>query len=397
MKLRQFSRTPLSTLNLLAVPARAAVWIAGVAFALLLIFIQLGFRGAVENTATVVYGKLQFDVLLRSPEYLHLYETRTFPRLWMDLAAAHPDVESVKPFHIMLNRWQSPSDLKYRGIAMMGMERDKPVLDLPELNAQVNLLGNPDWVLIDRTSRKDFGPANGVKFGEDDVGVYSELGDQRVMIAGSFELGTGLATNGAVMISDIGFAMRSPIDLQRETHLGLIQLRPGVDANKAAQNIRDYLHQRDSRSSDVVEVFSRDEAIKWEHRHWLQETPIGIIFQLGVILSMIVGAAIVYMVLANEVANRLSEYATLKAMGYSQWSVSAIILRQAWMLAGLGYIPAYAMAILMYWVTASLADLPIEMTAPRAIGVAIVAYVMCTVSGLLAIQKLSRAEPASLF
>ena len=382
---------------MLAVPARAAVWTAGVAFALLLIFIQLGFRGAVADTATIVYSKLEFDVLLRSPEYLHLYETRTFPRLWMDLTQTHPDVASVKPFLIMLNRWQSPTDLRYRGIAMMGMERDKPVLDIPEINHQLNLLGNPDWVLIDRTSRKDFGPKNGINFGQEDIGVYSELGDQRVMIAGSYALGTGLATNGAVLLSDIGFAKRSPINLRNEMHLGLIKLKPNIDPNKAAQAIRDYLYQRDARSAEVVAVYSRDEAIAFEHHHWLAETPIGIIFQLGVILSLIVGAAIVYMVLSNDVASRLGEYATLKAMGYSQIAISAIILRQAWILAGLGFVPSYLMAQAVYAITAHLAALPIYMTLPRAIGVLLLAYIMCTVSGLLAIQKLSRAEPASLF
>ncbi len=393
----RLSRTPLSTLNLLAVPGRAAVWIAGVAFALLLIFVQLGFRGAVANTATIVYGKLEFDLVLRSPEYLHLYETRTFPRQWMELAQTHPDVESASPFYIMLNRWQSPQDLKYRGIAMMGMERDKPVLAIPEIDQQLNLLGNPDWVLIDRATRKDFGPKDGKSFGNDDIGVRSELGGREVMIAGSFELGTGLATNGAVLLSDIGFARRAPIDLQKEVHLALIKIKPGVDPQEAADSLRQYLIQRDPQSADVIQVMSRADAIDWEHHHWLSETPIGIIFQLGVFLSMIVGAAIVYMVLANEVANRLSEYATLKAMGYTQWAVSAIILRQAWMLAGLGFIPAFLMAQLLYWTTAMLADLPIFMTAPRAVGVAILAYGMCTVSGLLAIQKLSRAEPASLF
>ncbi len=119
--------------------------------------------------------------------------------------------------------------------------------------------------------------------------VRSELSGREVMIAGSFELGTGLATNGAVLISDIGFARRAPIDPKVDVHLGLIKLKPGIDPNKAAANIRKYLNERDRRSADVVEVLSRQEAIDWEHHHWLAETRLGFIFQLGVILSLIVG------------------------------------------------------------------------------------------------------------
>ena len=59
------SKTPIATLNLLGKPTQALVSIMGVAFALLLMFVQLGFRGAVANTATIVYGKLDFDVILR--------------------------------------------------------------------------------------------------------------------------------------------------------------------------------------------------------------------------------------------------------------------------------------------------------------------------------------------
>lgn len=390
-------RTPLATLNLLSSPTRAVVWVAGVTFALLLIFVQLGFRGAVANTATIVYSRLRFDGLLRSPEYLHLYETRIISRTWLDLVASHPDVERVWPFQIMLNRWQSPTDMRNRGIALMGMERDKPVLDVPEIDKQLNLLGNPDWVLIDRASRPDFGPADGVRFGQADIGRTAELGQQKTKIAGTFYLGTGLATNGAVLISDVGFAKRSGIDASRDVHLGLIQLKPGRHPERTFADIRQYLNRRDNRAADAVELLSRRETMAWEQHHWLRETPIGIIFQMGVALSLIVGSAIVYMVLASDVANRLQEYATLKAMGYSQIGVSLVVLRQAWMLAILGYIPALAIAEALYRITEYFAAVPIFMTLPRAIGILLLSFAMCSVSGLLAIRKLGKASPADLF
>ncbi len=55
------------------------------------------------------------------------------------------------------------------------------------------------------------------------------------------------------------------------------------------------------------------------------------------------------------------------------------------------------MAELLYGVTASLAGIPIYMTWERATGVAILSLAMCTISGFLAIRKLLKAEPASLF
>lgn len=390
-------RTPLSTLNLLGKPTQALVSIMGVAFALLLIFMQLGFRGAVANTATVVYGKLDFDVVLRSPEYLHLYEARTIQHAWLDLLQSHPDIDSISPFYIMLQKWQSPQDGNYRAIAMMGIRRDKLVIDNEEIRSQLDLLGNSDWVLIDRATRRDYGPKNDRRFGDEDIGLHAELGGQSVEIAGHFLLGTGLATNGAVLLSDVGFGKRSPYDVQQHTNLGLIKLKPGIQPEQAAANINAWLRDRDERAGSTIEALSRKQAIDWEHRRWLGETPIGIIFQLGVGLAFIVGAAIVYMVLASDVANRLPEYATLKAMGYSSLFVANVVIRQAWLLAIFGYIPAVAMAAGLYYITALLAGIPIYMTWERAIGIGILGIVMCTFSGGLAIRKLWKAEPAELF
>jgi len=391
------TRTPISTLNLLGKPTQAIVSILGVAFALLLIFMQLGFRGAVANTATVVYGRLDFDVLLRSPEYLHLYEARTIQHAWLDLLQSHPDVASVSPFYIMLQKWQNPQDGNYRAIAMMGVRRDKLVIDSEEIRSQLDRLGNSDWALIDRATRRDYGPKDGRRFGDNDIGLHAELGGHDTEIAGHFLLGTGLATNGAVLLSDSGFGKRAPYNIQQQTNLGLIKLKPGVDPEKAAANINAWLLARDDRAKNSVEALSRDQAIAWEHRRWLGETPIGIIFQLGVGLAFIVGAAIVYMVLATDVANRLPEYATLKAMGYTGRFVANVVLRQAWLLAILGYIPAVAMAEGLYSITASLAGIPIHMTWQRAISIGILGVLMCTFSGSLAIRKLWKAEPAELF
>jgi putative ABC transport system permease protein len=390
-------RTPLSTLNLLGKPTQAIVSILGVAFALLLIFMQLGFRGAVANTATIVYGKLEFDLLVRSPEYLHLYETRTVPLSLINAIQSHPDVESARPFYIMLNKWQSPQDGNYRAIALMGIRRDMPVIDNDEIDQQLDKLANADWALIDRATRNDYGPKNGSRFGDEDIGREAELGGVTTRIAGHFKLGTGLATNGAVLMSDVGFGKRAPFDVQQRASLGLVKLKAGRDPKMAAESIQAWLNDRDASGTQAVEIMPRKTAIDWEHRRWLGETPIGIIFQLGVGLAFIVGAAIVYMVLANDVANRLPEYATLKAMGYSSNFVAKVVLRQAWLLAVIGYGPALLLAFGLYFLTANLAGIPIAMTWERAWGIAILGIAMCTLSGLLAMRKLWKAEPASLF
>lgn len=402
-----FRRTPISLLNLISQPTRAIVSILGVSFALLLIFMQLGFRGAVGNTATIVFGNLSGQLVMRSPDYVHLYEPRTIERAWMNMVAAHPDVERVDPFFIMLQRWQNPvrnencihapPDGSFRTVGMMGMQLDRPVIQLTELSGKLDAIKDPNSMLVDRATRAEYGPENCKKFSDADISKETELGGKSTRIAGHFQLGTGLATNGAVLISDVGFGMRAGIDVRQRVSLGLVQLKPGRDPSAVRASITTWMKERDPRSEMAVRILTMEEQKVWERRRWLNETPIGMIFSMGVVLSFLIGAAIVYMVLATDVASRLHEYATLKAMGYSPFYLAQTVLRQAWLLAVFGYLPSFVFSIVLYKITASLSGIPTFMTLQRAVGVFGLSFLMCTMAGLLAIRKLWKAEPASLF
>ncbi len=402
-----FQRTPISLLNFISQPTRAIVSVLGVAFALLLIFMQLGFRGAVGNTATIVYGKLTGDLVMRSPDYVHLYEPRTIDRSWMNMVAAHPDVEAVDPFFIMLHRWQNPPknekcdnappDGSFRTVGMMGMQLDRPVIDIDELSEKINLLKDPDAMLVDRATRAEYGPENCKEFSDEDNSKHTDMGGRTTLIAGHFKLGTGLATNGAVLVSDVGFGMRARLDVQQRVSLGLVRIKPGKDTAVVRAAVVSWLKEREPRSELAVQILTMEEQRLWERKRWLNETPIGMIFSMGVALSFIIGAAIVYMVLATDVASRLPEYATLKAMGYSPSFLSQTVLRQAWLLSLIGYIPAFLTALMLYEITSVLSGIPTFMTWQRAAGVFGLSLLMCTLAGILAVRKLLKAEPASLF
>lgn len=368
---------------------------------------QLGFRGAVGNTATIVYGKLSGDLVMRSPDYVHLYEPRTFDRSWMNMVASHPDVETVDPFFIMLHKWQNPvkneecsnapPEGSFRTVGMMGFQLDRPVIQVEELSEKIDLLKDPDALLIDRATRAEYGPENCKRFSDEDIEKFTEMGGRKTRIAGHFKLGTGLATNGAVLVSDVAFGRRAGIDVRQRVSLGLVRLKPGKDPTAVRKSVVDWLSQREPRSSLAVQILTMDEQKRWERKRWLNETPIGMIFSMGVGISFIIGAAIVYMVLATDVASRLPEYATLKAMGYSPSYLAQTVLQQAWLLSVAGYLPAFCTAMILYRITSGLSGIPTFMTWERTVGVFGLSLLMCTLAGLLAVRKLLKAEPASLF
>lgn len=121
------------------------------------------------------------------------------------------------------------------------------------------------------------------------------------------------------------------------------------------------------------------------------------IFGLGVMIGALVGIIIVYQVLSTDVADHIREYATFKAIGYGRAFFLGIVFEEAVILAVLGFVPGFSVALALYKMAALATGLPIGMTASRPVLVLLATIAMCAVSGALATRRLARANPADLF
>ena len=378
-------RTPLARLNLLHERTRTLVAVAGVAFAALLIFVQLGFLGAVRATATLIYDRLDFDVAVLSSEYQDLVRAGTFPRDRLPRVRGLPGVESVKPLSVWGIQWLNAEDEHRgrRGILVIGIDPTDPPLKHPELTPELlGKLRQPDTVLIDRRSREEFGPQ--------EPGTTAELGTLPVTIVGSFELGTGFGADGLVIVSQETYARAFGPPSGQTVSMGLVKVTPGTDATQLA----DWLNER--LPADVQAV-AREDLLNRERNHWVQDTSLGKIFVMGVALAFVVGIVFVYQVMASDIGNRLGEFATLKAMGYGDGYLNRVVLQQALLLALAGFVPGVLAASGLYALTRRFAKLPIAMTWETAGLVLVLVVVMCTASGFLALRKVRAADPADLF
>src|SRR5262245_24658914 len=73
-------RVPLAWRNVAHEKARAAVGITGVTFAIMLIFLQLGFYGSIIVGATQVYDQLDYDLVIVSKNYSFVHSPQHFPK-----------------------------------------------------------------------------------------------------------------------------------------------------------------------------------------------------------------------------------------------------------------------------------------------------------------------------
>ncbi len=373
---------------------RLMVAIGGISFAVVLIFMQLGLRVALFDSAVALYSKLEGDIFLLSPRSTALIAMENFSERRLYQALAFPEVKSVIPMYLGFAQWKNPQTRNYwRNIYIMGFELNKNVFNLDGVNNNLDKLKEPDVVLFDAVSRTEFGPV--VELFNKQGKVETEIGDRgpnnrKITVVGLFELGTSFGSDGNLITSDLNFFR---IFIQRQKgfiNLGLVQLHPGYNHEKVIRKLKNYL-------PPDIRVMSRTELMDFEKEYWNTTTPIGFVFTFGVILGTIVGIIIVYQILYSNVSEHLAEYATLKAMGYKHRYLLTVIFQEALILAILGYIPGFFITLVMYQTAQQATKLPIEMESTRALTVLILTILICFSSGVIAVRKLQEADPADIF
>jgi putative ABC transport system permease protein len=356
--------------------------VAGIFIAVLMIFLQLGFYSAVPKGALQVYNHLRFDLLMASSSYVVQTLPFDFPRQRLYQALSLPQVETVAPLYQGLPSWLTPEDGTRREIFLMGFRLGDPVFAVPDIERQLDVLRRPDTVLVDTSTKPVFGPLT--------AGRIVEIANRRFEIGGQYVLGVGFSGLGAVLASDTNFIRILPYRSLAAVNLGLIRLKPGSNPDEVARRIRQML------PADT-QVFTRAELNAHEEEQWVKQAATGIVFGFGVIVAIIVGIVIVYQTLATQVTRQLPQYATLKAMGYSDAYLLRIVLALSAIMAGVAFVFAFAGAIAIYAKVRTLTPLPVEMTAARAIGVLALSLAMSAASAIFAVRILRRADPADLF
>ena len=394
--------TPLSIHNLRDGGFRTVLSISGISIAVTLIFMQLGFLGAVLDTAVLFYNNLKFDLVVCSPNYYHFCDAGKFQDSWLRQIESDRSVVSTQPYHVSLAKWNYAEKSVQRGMLIMGVRpngetflQGNDSVTLPDLSK----LDFPRAILVDKKSRPQFlGAENRQRFNDSNLGLQIELNQKACKVAGLFDLGTGLAANGAAFIHEQDFSGLYPNYGQNDVTLGLIQLSESAAADAGVA--RDAIYRSlgfPSNQPPAVEILTRREVVNREITHWVTNTPIGFIFIAGVVVALIVGAIVVYIVLSSDITKQIGEYATLKAMGYRNSYLSRVVLEQAVILGVISYVVAFFVSLLLYQVVGKAANLPITMTLGRQVIVFVSTITMCCVSGSIAMQKLRRADPADLF
>jgi putative ABC transport system permease protein len=256
--------------------------------------------------------------------------------------------------------------------------------DINARRADLKVLYN---VMFDRKSKQEYGHIQ--------PGIDRELSQHTVHVTDTFALGTDFTSDGSVVMSDLTYRRLFPNELTPDATLrladvGVVQIEPGADVERVRRAVQDVL-------PDDVSVYTRKEFINVEKKYWQTATPIGFIFQFGLVMGFIVGAVICYQIISTDVAEHLAEFATLKAIGYRNSYLNGTVLRESLWLAVLGFVPGLGLSWLLYRGLDARVGLPMHLTPLRILLILGMTATMCVLSAVFALRKVKTADPAEVF
>jgi putative ABC transport system permease protein len=383
-----FGRMPIGWLQLSHSKTKLSAAVAGVAFANILVFVQLGILGALNGSSIAPYALFNADIMISSEDTNTLTDGSNLSRQRMFQALGVAGVAQASSLYIANLEWQQENG-GTSNLQTFGIDPDAAQFLSPDIAPKLDMLRLPNTLLIDEETRgaskgqfNDVSQSNPLDF---------ELNGTAVRAIDLIKIGGGFTADGTLFASDQTFLTLFPKRIAGAPNHILIKVVSGLSPDVVVERLRKVL------PSDSVLVRTMKDAAFADLKYQTTVRPTGVIFGFGVLIGILVGIVIVYQVLATDVSDHLKEYATFKAMGYDQGFFLGIVFEEALILAIFGFILGVILSTLLYFGLASATGLPVEMDIGRAISVFFGTLIACSISGAIATRRLAGADPADLF
>lgn len=227
-------RLPIGWLQLSHSPPRMAAALAGVAFATVLVFVQLGIMGALNGTVRQSYAPIRADVLISSSNANTLTDGAPLWRRALYRALSDPGVAAAAPVHVGKLDWTG-RDGSVAGLSVYGLPVEAARFAGPILRDRLADLALPDSALVDRRTRRldrdafaDVTPRTPFRF---------EANGRTLSGLGVFALGGGFSADGAMIVSDQTFLRLFPTRISGTPSHVLVEPTTSTKASRRDRNV----------------------------------------------------------------------------------------------------------------------------------------------------------------
>ncbi len=359
---------------------RFLITVSGVAFAVTLVFVQVGlFEGLLAN-ASVTIEKIDADLWVSARNTPNVDFSNTFSETMVQRVRSVPGVARADNLIVWFGRVALPSGATENAV-LYALE-DFTHWNLPWRisTGDARDLRRGKYVILDDSATKRFGPFA--------VGDYREFNGQRLKIIGRTAEARSFTTNP---IAFLDYRVAQSLDRQslhnRTTYI-LVKLAPGADAPAVAAAIQHRLPYNNVWTRDAWAVRSRS--------YWTDNTGLGLNMVMTVFLGCLVGVVVVAQTLYTSTMEHIKEFATVKAIGGGNAQIYAIIAKQAVIAAVVGFALGALMTSGLRPIMAGI-DLKLSLTPSFAFVVFAGTLGLCLAASAISFRRVASLDPALVF
>jgi putative ABC transport system permease protein len=369
----------LARKNLLHDRLRFVITVAGVAFAVTLVLVQVGLFMGLLKKATVTIENASADIWVTSRNTPNVDFAHTFPETGVLRVRGVPGVARADNLVINFMNIQLPSGAT-EGVLAYALD-DFRAWNLPWKVEEGRLedLRRGMNMLMDRSATQRFGPFQ--------VGEYREIAGRRFKIIGT-TTGAASFTTAPIVFMDLRRAQELRDELTGLTCYVLVKVAPGADPQAVAAEIRRRLPYND--------VYTRDEWAARSRAYWVRSTGLGMNMGVTVFLGVLVGIVIVGQTLYTSAVEHIKEFGTVKAIGGSNWDIYRILGEQALIAAVVGFAIGGAMSFAVRPLMAKI-HLAVSLEPGFAAAVFVGTVLMCLGAAMFSFRRVASIDPALVF
>lgn len=370
----------LAIKNLLHDRLRTAMTVAGVAFAVTLVFVQIGlFLGILDN-ASVTIDKIDADLWVTSRNTPNVDFAHAFPESYVQRVRSIPGVERADNLAIQFLNVQLPDGAE-EGMLAYGLESFRRWgIPWNVVEGDLDDLRRGDFFFLDDSAER--------RYGAFEVGQYREIFGHRMKIIGRTKEALSFTTS-PIGFMDLRLVQRLAGERMtaRTTYI-LVRVAPGADVEAVRGEIATRLPYND--------VYTRAEWAKRSRNYWVASTGLGLNMYLTVFLGCLVGVVVVAQTLYTSTMEHIKEFGTVKAIGGGNADIYKILGTQASIAAVVGFALGCAFAAAL---APAMAKIGLKLMVPSELGAAVFAgtLLLCLVSAFVSFAKVARIDPALVF
>lgn len=359
---------------------RLAVTLIGILFSVVLVAVQLGLYIGSSRDITALIDNAKGEL------WITAYGAKSFEDGGTLLSAkerhqalATPGVKSVAPVLSVFAEWRKPEGGSTRVVLVGADVEDGGLAPFNLVAGSWEDIKAPGGIAVDTSYLGELGVSG--------LGASAQIDTGRVRVRALTE-GIRSFTQSPYAFTTLDRARQLTGAPEQTTTFHLVKLKDG--ANVAA--VKADLAPRVA----PAEVLTTDEMRDRSLTQWLFNTGAGAALIGGALLGTLVGTVIVAQTLYSSTKDHINEFATLRALGSSSSYIYKVILAQAAMSAGLGYLLGMAISLLVVHMAKGTA-MSIAMTPALAAGLLLLTIGMCAISAVSAIFKVTKIDPVTVF